>query len=564
MDESTIKEFNDSIKYGKVDALRNILKLKTDFIKKNKLLEEGLHNATLYGNGELVKELLDHGANVDAKNTLGDSPVHVATRKNLLKLVQLFIHNRCNFNQQNSNGETAIMIAARRGYREILSLLCSMGANLNVENKDGCNVLLVAVTSTNLEAVKTLLRIYKNNISNLDINATDKHDQTALMHAANTGQTKIVQLLCDHGANVNTQNRISGQTALHYGALINDTEVVGVLIAAGACPNVVNQNFHTPIYYGKDEIKNMLIKAGAVDTHNTHMDIPVSDRKYSTHTETSKVIDHDAVCYDMKVSEKNVAAHLLCTVEENFEWDKNTSVHDATTKQNDDTVIKAELEKNRMSKQLIEHIYKSIRQFLGKNSTTGTKSSFSTLSTNTILEEKVLINIKTCANLMIGNNNVVNNYPEKTNHGASPGNLGKKNAKHNKSKSTNEDSVEKLNVTVKKGEEFLRDSNKEKSVHVDHHIGADYDSETPYDSDSTIDKREPSLYSIDSTLDLQSTKNQRESVEMTAAVEDTQDKVPTTQSLTSDEETHSQPDRDTKLDHSASNVQATEDCVTKF
>ena len=65
------------------------------------------------------------------------------------------------------------------------------------------------------------------------INQASERGMTALMCAAQTGQTKVVQCLLDAKANVTAKTR-SGETALHIARKKRFTKIVGQLIASGA------------------------------------------------------------------------------------------------------------------------------------------------------------------------------------------------------------------------------------------------------------------------------------------------------------------------------------------
>ena len=57
--------------------------------------------------------------------------------------------------------------------------------------------------------------------------------KTALIVAARYGHHEAVEYLCQHGANVNAQDKIKS-TALHYAAYFNFPEVVEVLLKYNA------------------------------------------------------------------------------------------------------------------------------------------------------------------------------------------------------------------------------------------------------------------------------------------------------------------------------------------
>lgn len=66
-----------------------------------------------------------------------------------------------------------------------------------------------------------------------DINALDRYNQTALMHAAHRGDVAVVRLLAERGADLDHAAKY-GMTALMLAVIGNHPEVVELLLSAGA------------------------------------------------------------------------------------------------------------------------------------------------------------------------------------------------------------------------------------------------------------------------------------------------------------------------------------------
>jgi ankyrin repeat protein len=84
-----------------------------------------------------------------------------------------------------------------------------------------------AVTRGDIEATRQLLR------AGADINARDRHGQTALMLAAHHGHRKLVEMLIEHGADLNITAKYH-LSALMLSVVAGHTDIVRRLARAGA------------------------------------------------------------------------------------------------------------------------------------------------------------------------------------------------------------------------------------------------------------------------------------------------------------------------------------------
>jgi len=94
-----------------------------------------------------------------------------------------------------------------------------------------------------------------------DIDALDKHGQTALMNAAHRGDATLVQALVDRGAELNHTAKYR-MTALMLAVIGNHADVVRILVSAGADRTIQGSQGQfacTPLEYAKEHGKGHLV-----------------------------------------------------------------------------------------------------------------------------------------------------------------------------------------------------------------------------------------------------------------------------------------------------------------
>ncbi|XP_078661470.1 uncharacterized protein LOC144905609 [Branchiostoma floridae x Branchiostoma belcheri] len=92
---------------------------------------------------------------------------------------------------------------------------------------DGRNALHLASGNGQTGVVKLLIQ------HGADVGARDWYSRTALHLASEDGQTGVVELLIQHGADLEARSR-NGRTALHWASQHGQTGIVELLIQHGA------------------------------------------------------------------------------------------------------------------------------------------------------------------------------------------------------------------------------------------------------------------------------------------------------------------------------------------
>lgn len=159
--------------------------------------------------------------------------LHEAVKKQQYDLVVSFLSQPegLDVNARDGYGMTALMWAAGRGYREIAEVLLTHNPDLEAGNE--------------LVSVKTIEKLeggkgdYWELIDRMGMLHAKKHyGWTALAWAARNGQTAIMSLLLDSGANINAITK-DGFTALVHAIENKHSETAHLLLERGANPNLV-------------------------------------------------------------------------------------------------------------------------------------------------------------------------------------------------------------------------------------------------------------------------------------------------------------------------------------
>jgi ankyrin repeat protein len=152
---------------------------------------------------DFIKLLLDKGANVNFRIC--------GVQSNEKECKGDTTETRTNFTMQwlYEDGATAFLRAAQSGDVELMKLLLAKGADPKIPTAHNDTALAVAAgigwvegvtfewsEAENIETIKMLLDL------GIDVNAADDQGRTALHGAAHKGRTAVIQLLVDHGGNL--------------------------------------------------------------------------------------------------------------------------------------------------------------------------------------------------------------------------------------------------------------------------------------------------------------------------------------------------------------------------
>lgn len=160
-----------------------------------------------------VIRLFFEAPRLDAEARLGDgrTALHIAAERGALPVVKrLLEHHRASVNSVDAKGNTPMHSAVHGGEQVLDALLCEKTSKASVANKDG---------------------------------------QTPLHVAAHFGKPRAVKRLLNRREVLPDPRDNEGSTPLHYAVAASSTEVIGMLIKAGAKTYVVNNEGETPLHW---------------------------------------------------------------------------------------------------------------------------------------------------------------------------------------------------------------------------------------------------------------------------------------------------------------------------
>ncbi|UOY94580.1 ankyrin repeat domain-containing protein [Ectobacillus sp. JY-23] len=195
--------------------------------------DERLIEAVKAGEKKVVKELLKEGVNINARDYKGQTAIMIATYNNDVATAKLLIDAGADVNIQDDMQNNPFLYAGAEGYIDILKLTIMAGANPRITNRYGGTALIPAAEHGYVEVVRELLTY-----TDIDVNHINHLGWTALLEAiilndGGTNQQQTIQLLIEHGADVNIADK-HNVTPLQHARGKGFKEIERILLQAGA------------------------------------------------------------------------------------------------------------------------------------------------------------------------------------------------------------------------------------------------------------------------------------------------------------------------------------------
>ena len=220
-----------------------------------------LHDAIDKGHGDIANDLLDRGASLEAKDIEGYTPLHAAALVGQTEMMQLLLLRGADKDALDNKAKTPLFWAVYNRHPSSALALLAAGADVNLENGEfKIPVIQLAAQYGHVEILRAVIE------HRADVDAANKHGDTALHIAAWYKKTEAVDVLVEAGANIEARNR-TGRTPLHGAALEEGAEMVQQLLQRGADKDALEDHKVTPLFMavstGNSAVVLALLAAGA-------------------------------------------------------------------------------------------------------------------------------------------------------------------------------------------------------------------------------------------------------------------------------------------------------------
>jgi ankyrin repeat protein len=306
------------------DGHRRIVEKLLDCDADTEVLQEGslgtaLNRAIDYNQIPVVELLLDRGANVHHKDVFQRGMLHAAAINARSEIIGILLEfdPTLDVNVQDVNGKTTLHDAARSGSASTVRVLLLHGADPTIKDSYGRTPIHVARETNQPDIVKILrgaqlaekMRASDADLPSQPLRRTEtgtiiqppKRTDTELsvnqplplwaLSSAESIEELRERLPTATAFEISGQDPDVGDSALHYSATKNNSEIARLLIEHGAPLNLPNNYGRTPLHlaalYNGPEVADLLLDAGA--------DVDLKDEWGETALST-------ATSYEVKIS----------------------------------------------------------------------------------------------------------------------------------------------------------------------------------------------------------------------------------------------------------------------
>ena len=290
----------EAVYTGNIDEVKKLIAGGADANAQTERGETPLLLASSNPNLEIAKLLLTAGADPNLASASDVTPLMNASSGKCIALTKLLLDKGAKLDVNAYTGRTALMNAAENGNTDAAKLLVAAGADIYVSDLDRWPPLLLAIKARDFGLVRYLFACDKKKKFDASLDA-------ALIEAIKSGNTEIVRLMLDKGADINQVSVENPGRPLGYAVQTDIIETVLLLLARGADPNAMKQGgraiMTSAAIHGNSDIVRVLIDAKA-DVNPKKQDwSPLTEATRGNHIEVMKLLikagaDLNARAYD--------------------------------------------------------------------------------------------------------------------------------------------------------------------------------------------------------------------------------------------------------------------------
>ena len=151
----------------------------------------------------IISAILDHGADINAINKNNATALLLTCKNGNKHAINVLLNFGANPNIAAANGDTCLHYAARNDCcTEVLHAIISYDVDVNATNKKNVTALMRACQKGNTDAINMLLS------AGADPNITDSKGATCIQSAVDGGCSKgVLETVLNHGADINITNK---------------------------------------------------------------------------------------------------------------------------------------------------------------------------------------------------------------------------------------------------------------------------------------------------------------------------------------------------------------------
>lgn len=227
-----------------------------------------LHLAVLNGNAQVSELLLSAGADANASLPSGETLLMTAARTGVPEVVELLLRHGARVDAHDPvYQQTALMIAARENHPQATALLLRHGAEPNLSIRSGPAMVHIPPckgTGCGSEGVG----INRSGVPERGERYEQKGGLTAVLYAAREGNTEVLRVLLDAGADREARE-VNGIGPLLMALLNNQLQSAALLLDYGAAVNVQDFWGRTPLFAAVD-YRNLAVNSSLEDDPQTN------------------------------------------------------------------------------------------------------------------------------------------------------------------------------------------------------------------------------------------------------------------------------------------------------